>query len=119
MSKQNIDKSKGVSRRDFIKTTGMGAMAVGLGSSVFKTGSAEATQAEAASRPAGGSVSAKPYNVMVILTDQEQYLPKRIRNRGRTASCPTAPSQIPACGTPAPGSSDLLTCALTIRYSPQ
>jgi hypothetical protein len=76
MSKQNDNKSKGVSRRDSVKTTGMGALAAGLGSSVFNTGSAEATQAEAASRPAGGSVSAKPYNVMVILTDQEHYLPE-------------------------------------------
>ncbi len=41
------------------------------------------------------------------------------RNQGRTASYPTAPSQIPACGTTAPGSSNLLTYALTIRYSPQ
>ena len=40
-------------------------------------------------------------------------------NRGRTASYPTAPSQIPACGITAPGSSDLLTCALINRYSPQ
>jgi hypothetical protein len=35
-------------------------------------------------------------------------------NQGRTASYPTAPSQIPACGTTAPGSSNLLTYALTI-----
>ena len=34
-------------------------------------------------------------------------------NQGRTASYPTAPSQIPACGITAPGSSDLLTYALT------
>jgi len=40
-------------------------------------------------------------------------------NQGRTASYPTAPSQIPACGITAPGSSNLLTYALTIRYSPQ
>ena len=53
----------------------MSALAVGLGSSVFKTGSAEAAQTVAASRPAGGVVSAKPYNVMVILTDQEQNIP--------------------------------------------
>ena len=64
MSKQNDNESKGVSRRDFIKTTGIGALAVGLGSSVFNAGSAEAAQAEAASRPAGGVVSAKPYNVI-------------------------------------------------------
>jgi hypothetical protein len=34
-------------------------------------------------------------------------------DQGRTASYPTAPSQIPACGTTAPGSSNLLTYALT------
>ena len=39
-------------------------------------------------------------------------------NRGRTASYPTAPSQIPACGITAQGSSKLFTCT---RYtlSPQ
>jgi hypothetical protein len=41
------------------------------------------------------------------------------KNQGRTVSYPAAPSQIPACGTTAPGSSNLLTYALTIRYSPQ
>jgi hypothetical protein len=41
------------------------------------------------------------------------------KNQGRTASYPSAASQIPACGTTAPGSSNLLTYALTIRYSPQ
>jgi hypothetical protein len=35
------------------------------------------------------------------------------KNQGRTASYPTAPSQIPACGITAPGSSNLLTYALT------
>jgi len=34
-------------------------------------------------------------------------------NQGTTASYPTAHSQIPACGITAPGSSDLLTYALT------
>ena len=29
-------------------------------------------------------------------------------HQGRTASCPTAPSQIPACGIPAPGFSTSL-----------
>ena len=32
--------------------------------------------------------------------------------RGRTASCPTAPAQIPACGTTAPGSSEILAPAI-------
>ena len=75
MSEQYNDKSKGVSRRDFLKTTGMGALAAGLGASIFNVGSAEAAEAEAASGSAAGGVSAKPYNVMFILTDQEQYLP--------------------------------------------
>ena len=35
------------------------------------------------------------------------------KNQGRTVSYPAAPSQIPACGTTAPGSSNLLTYALT------
>ena len=39
-------------------------------------------------------------------------------NRGRTASYPTAPSQIPACGITAQGSSKLLTCT-RYRLSPQ
>ena len=39
-------------------------------------------------------------------------------NRGRTASYPTAPSQIPACGITAPGSSKLLALhpALILRF---
>ena len=32
-------------------------------------------------------------------------------HRGRTASYPTDPAQIPACGTTAPGSSEILTSA--------
>ena len=73
MSNQRDNIPKNISRRDFIKNTGMGALAVGLGSSLFKIGSAEAAQAKVTSDSAGGSVSAKPYNVMVILTDQERY----------------------------------------------
>jgi len=38
-------------------------------------------------------------------------------NRGRTASYPTAPSQIPACGITAQGSSKLLTCTRHIFKS--
>ena len=37
----------------------------------------------------------------------------RQENQGRTVSCPATPSQIPACGATAPGSSNLLTYALT------
>ncbi len=34
-----------------------------------------------------------------------------LRHRGRTASYPTTPAQIPACGIPAPGSSVVLASA--------
>jgi hypothetical protein len=36
---------------------------------------------------------------------------KLLNDRGRTTDCPVAPSQIPACGIPAPGSSVILTSA--------
>ncbi len=68
-SASDTDKPDGVSRRDFIKATsgGIGAMALGLGPSVFDAGSAQA---------ATRSLPAKPYNVMFIFTDQERYLPE-------------------------------------------
>jgi hypothetical protein len=37
-----------------------------------------------------------------------------IGDRGRTASCPTAPSQTPACGITAPGSSGLFASVLPL-----
>lgn len=37
------------------------------------------------------------------------------RHRGRTASYPTAPAQIPACSFPAPGSSGILASAIRPR----
>jgi hypothetical protein len=40
-----------------------------------------------------------------------QWLSTGALNRGRTAGYPTAPSQIPACGISAPGSSVLLASA--------
>src|ERR1022692_1251461 len=38
------------------------------------------------------------------------------RRRGRSASYPTAPSRIPACSFPAPGSSELFASALVQWY---
>ena len=38
-------------------------------------------------------------------------------HRGRTASYPTAPAQIPACGFLAPGSSDILAAACWLKPS--
>ncbi len=38
----------------------------------------------------------------------------KVPHRGRTASYPTAPAQIPACGTTAPGFSEILASAKAI-----
>ena len=46
----------------------------------------------------------------------EIYPDGRLKNQGRTVSYTAAPSQIPACGTTAPGSSNLLTYALTTLH---
>lgn len=40
-------------------------------------------------------------------------------HRGRTASYPTAPAQIPACGFLAPGSSEILASAFRLQRSKQ
>src|SRR5215510_11087911 len=48
------------------------------------------------------------------------YVPKiKIHpyHRGGTASDPTAPAQIPACGFPAPGSSGILAAAVQPRHA--
>jgi len=42
---------------------------------------------------------------------QRSQMPRACPDRGRTASYPTAPAQIPACGFPAPGSSWILASA--------
>jgi hypothetical protein len=41
---------------------------------------------------------------------------RNFRHRGRTASYPTAPAQIPACGTTAPGSSKILAFRSSLRH---
>ncbi len=38
-----------------------------------------------------------------------------LSHRGRTASCPAAPAQIPACSFSAPGSSEILASAIQPR----
>jgi hypothetical protein len=45
------------------------------------------------------------------------YAGANFGHRGRTASYPTAPAQIPACGFPAPGSSGILASAFQPRPS--
>ena len=47
---------------------------------------------------------------------REGYYKNPLHKRGRTASCPTAPSQIPACSIPAPGSSELVASAQHLLF---
>ncbi len=44
-----------------------------------------------------------------------RYLGDHLTHRGRTASCPAAPAQIPACSFSAPGSSEILASAIQPR----
>src|SRR6185369_7573471 len=56
-------------------------------------------------------------------TEHSRHWRQEEVERGRTASYPTAPAQIPACGFPAPGSSSILASAARlralVRYSQQ
>ena len=54
------------SRRDFLRTAGLGAVALGLG-----VGTAQAQPAAGTAGP--GPRRAGPYNILFILTDQERY----------------------------------------------
>ena len=55
--------------------------------------------------------------------DDRGFSPHKIHSlvgcphRGRTVSYPTAPAQIPACGFPAPGSSEILASAFRPKLS--
>lgn len=55
------------SRRDFLRTAGLGALALGAGIGADAPGSAQAAGPAAAGSQAG------PYNILFILTDQERY----------------------------------------------
>jgi len=56
-------------RRDFLRLAGIGAMAVGLGTSAAAQSQPPGTSV--APQPSGGA--AGPYNILFILTDQERY----------------------------------------------
>ncbi len=73
MNYQKDDQKHGMSRREFLKTAGTGAISLGLGSAMLSKGSS----AGAASTHTG-NVSSKPpaggpYNILFILVDQESY----------------------------------------------
>jgi hypothetical protein len=57
------------------------------------------------------SVSEFRYGKDASTQPKTREIASKHRKRGRTAGRPTAPSQIPACGIPAPGSSRLLASA--------
>ena len=64
--------SRGTTRRDFLRTAGLGAVALGLGAPApvagQAQGSTDASRAAAEGRTVGG-----PYNILFLLTDQERF----------------------------------------------
>lgn len=61
-----------ISRRDFLRVAGSGAMALGLGAGVPLTSGAAPSKGR--DRAASGAVSGTgPYNILLILTDQERF----------------------------------------------
>jgi len=59
-----------ISRRDFLRTAGLGAVALGLGA-LAEAGAATDRTASRPARAAGAATG--PYNVVFILTDQERF----------------------------------------------
>ena len=59
----------GISRRDFIKTTGLAGSLAALGPAVAQGATGIASQAVASTTTNTG----KPLNILFILTDQERY----------------------------------------------
>ena len=70
MKDMKDDTRPGVSRREFLESTGLSTVALGVGGLAGISTMATATESEAkAAGPSGGG----PYNVLFILTDQERY----------------------------------------------
>jgi arylsulfatase A-like enzyme len=73
MGKEPQDKAS-LSRRDFLKTTGMGAVALGVGAVATSAFAGEASAASAGTAFVPGSTPSKgPYNILFFLTDQERF----------------------------------------------
>jgi len=60
------------SRRDFLRISGMGAMALGVGAGSAGIGTASASSASTPST-GNGTCANGPYNILFILTDQERF----------------------------------------------
>jgi arylsulfatase A-like enzyme len=73
-SKDN--RSKGLSRRDFLQTAGVATLALGSGSISLTPEPAQAKQSAPNKTKPGGPVTPNRYNVLFILTDQERYNPE-------------------------------------------
>jgi arylsulfatase len=69
MTHRNGDKP-GVTRREFLGTTGLTTLALGTAA---LTGGATVTTAEPASAGKANPTGGKPYNILFLLTDQERY----------------------------------------------
>ncbi|MEH6527450.1 MAG: sulfatase-like hydrolase/transferase [Sneathiella sp.] len=63
------DNSNQFSRRDLLKTTGLVALTAGVSSTMTGTSSAQA-----ASQVASGAKHEGPYNILLIVTDQERHM---------------------------------------------
>ncbi|NQU15553.1 MAG: sulfatase-like hydrolase/transferase [Desulfobacteraceae bacterium] len=63
-----------LSRRQFLKSAGVGALSVGLGSTLLANGSRAETRAGSEkSSSFGNGGTGGPYNILFVLTDQERY----------------------------------------------
>jgi arylsulfatase len=61
---------RGMSRRDFMRITGLATLTMGASASLFGFPAALQAKSSKTVRPA----SAGPYNILMIVTDQEQYM---------------------------------------------
>jgi len=74
MSHKKPNENIGVTRRDFLKGAGAGALALSLGSSSFcKKVEEKALVTTSAGVPTVRAPSGDPYNILFILVDQESY----------------------------------------------
>jgi len=69
MARSN-DKRRGLSRREFLESTGLTTLALGTGTLAGMPTMATAAQGAAKAAEAAGG---EPYNILFILTDQERY----------------------------------------------
>jgi arylsulfatase len=74
-TKSKDSSAKKLSRRDFLQTAGVAALAIGSGAMSLTPQTAQAQQSSSAKFKPAGSLTPKRYNVLFTLTDQERYLP--------------------------------------------